>query len=183
MPMPRYYYLNRKSLSKPIESKSILANVYDARKNDFLINDNYGIVLKEEKTEKILKPLKIIPKISKFYSKANNFFQIISEIDFKILTENHSTEETLASTLNMAINDEINDYEFLLFKKHILLLLKEIRKITRKIRIQDENTRKSLEWKFAGYVIDRLCLYLFSAITIISTCSILFTSSNFFKLR
>jgi hypothetical protein len=180
MPLPRYHYLNKRSLPKCIKSKSILANVYDACKNDFLFDDNYGIKLKEEKT---LKPLKIIPKISKFYSKTNDFFKIISEIDFKILAENHSTEEILASTLKLTLNDKINNYEFVLFKKQTLLLLKEIRKITKKMRIQDGNTRKSLEWKYAGYVIDRLCLYLFTVITITSTCALLITSPNFFKLR
>lgn len=48
-------------------------------------------------------------------------------------------------------------------------IIKELRFITNRIRKEDEIQDIIQEWKFAGMVIDRLCLFLFSAFTIIAT--------------
>ena len=157
-------------------------NVFDIRKNEFLFNDNYGVVSKEEKKVN-LKPLHAISTISKHYSNKNRMFEKLTEIDLKILAQSQSTEKTLYSTLRMIINDEVNTYQLLLLKKQVFLLLKEIRKITKRMRIISENERKSLDWKFAGMVIDKLCLYSFGILTTTVTCGIFLSSPNFFKLQ
>ncbi|RWS26969.1 nicotinic acetylcholine receptor subunit dalpha6: dalpha7-like protein [Leptotrombidium deliense] len=53
--------------------------------------------------------------------------------------------------------------------KEISAILKELRFITNRMRREDELQEIIQEWKFAGMVIDRLCLIVFTAFTIIST--------------
>jgi nicotinic acetylcholine receptor len=61
------------------------------------------------------------------------------------------------------------------------LILKQLIFITDKIRNDENNEGKSLDWKFAAMVIDRLCILIFSFATILSTTLILITSKNFFS--
>uniref|UniRef100_T1K349 Uncharacterized protein n=1 Tax=Tetranychus urticae TaxID=32264 RepID=T1K349_TETUR len=51
----------------------------------------------------------------------------------------------------------------------ISAILKELRFITNRIRKEDEIQDIIQDWKFAGMVMDRLCLIVFTAFTIIST--------------
>jgi hypothetical protein len=60
-------------------------------------------------------------------------------------------------------------------------ILKEIKQITQKIKDDEEDEQKELNWKFAAMVIDRLCLVIFATCTLVSTVSILMTSKNFFS--
>ncbi|RWS08609.1 nicotinic acetylcholine receptor alpha 6 subunit-like protein, partial [Dinothrombium tinctorium] len=53
--------------------------------------------------------------------------------------------------------------------KEISAILKELRFITNRMRREDELAEIIQEWKFAGMVIDRLCLIVFTCFTIIST--------------
>ena len=59
----------------------------------------------------------------------------------------------------------------------------EVRKIAKHLKDNDDDKEMELDWKFAGMVIDRLCLFIFSILTIIFTCGILFSSRNFFKFK
>ena len=45
--------------------------------------------------------------------------------------------------------------------------------ITDKIRGDDESAEVEADWKFAAMVLDRLCLVLFTAFTIIATLAVL----------
>jgi hypothetical protein len=65
-------------------------------------------------------------------------------------------------------------------KRSLSGILKEIRQITQKIKDDEEDEEKELNWKFAAMVIDRLCLVIFMFCTLTSTVSILMTSKNFF---
>jgi hypothetical protein len=104
----------------------------------------------------------------------NKYFDKFLSSDLSVLNKNKSTT---ASSHNQATNKR--DY----YKGEISLLLKEINKITKKMDDDDKESEKALEWKFAGMVIDKLCLYLFSTLTLILTCSILFSAENFFKFK
>lgn len=64
--------------------------------------------------------------------------------------------------------------------KELTLILKQLILITDKIKSDEKNEKKSLDWKFAAMVIDRLCIIFFTFATIISTALILMTSNNFF---
>lgn len=69
-------------------------------------------------------------------------------------------------------------------KNHNLnMILNELKLITKKLKSDEEDEQKSLDWKFAAMVIDRLCLVFFSLATFFSTAVILLTAKNFFKFR
>ena len=53
--------------------------------------------------------------------------------------------------------------------KEIREILRELRFITNRMRKEDELQEIVQDWKFAGMVMDRLCLIVFTAFTIIST--------------
>ncbi|XP_031722254.1 cholinergic receptor, nicotinic, alpha 11 [Anarrhichthys ocellatus] len=58
-------------------------------------------------------------------------------------------------------------------------ILEEVRYMADRFREQDENESVADQWKFAGAVIDRLCLVAFSVFNIICTISILMSAPNF----
>lgn len=58
-------------------------------------------------------------------------------------------------------------------------ILEEVRYMADRFRQQNEANRVSDQWKFAGAVIDRLCLVAFSVFNIICTISILMSAPNF----
>lgn len=58
-------------------------------------------------------------------------------------------------------------------------ILEEVRYVADRFREQDEASGTADQWKFAGAVIDRLCLVAFSVFNIICTISILMSAPNF----
>jgi hypothetical protein len=91
---------------------------------------------------------------------------------------NLSHAESLAENLINCNKSELNAY-----KKIIGAILKELSKLTQKIKDDDEDEAKELNWKFAAMVIDRLCMVFFIVSTAICTFGILFSAPNFFKFR
>ncbi|XP_067122652.1 neuronal acetylcholine receptor subunit alpha-7 isoform X2 [Centruroides vittatus] len=63
-------------------------------------------------------------------------------------------------------------------QRELSCILKELRYITTRMRNEDEVNDVIAEWKFAAMVVDRVCLILFSAFTIISTCVCLFSAPH-----
>jgi hypothetical protein len=68
-------------------------------------------------------------------------------------------------------------------KKNLNAIIKEIRQLTKKIKEDYEDAEKELNWKFAAMVIDRLCMWVFTVATVVSTAGILLTSKNFFRFK
>ena len=62
-------------------------------------------------------------------------------------------------------------------------LLKNLKCITKKIKEDQYDDQKIIQWKFAAKVIDRFCAVLFTLLTILSTIGVLFSSNNFFKFK
>ena len=60
-------------------------------------------------------------------------------------------------------------------------ILCEIRYLTDRLRKEDEFEEECNDWKFAALVIDRLCLWVFTAFTVVSTCGILFSAPHIFS--
>lgn len=54
-------------------------------------------------------------------------------------------------------------------------ILKELQYLTEKLRAEDKKAELCSDWKFAAMVIDRLCLWLFTVFTIVSTFAIMFS--------
>jgi hypothetical protein len=86
-------------------------------------------------------------------------------------TVNNSNENSIQKLTN----------ETTVLSNHMKSILKELRCITNKIKRDEYEEEKSLDWKFAAMVIDRLCMILFYLATFITTCLILLTSKSFYK--
>jgi hypothetical protein len=73
------------------------------------------------------------------------------------------------------------DKEIDLMTKNMNLILHELRYITDKVKENEDEQCRVLDWKFAAMVIDRSCIVLFTIATIVSTLAILLTAKNFFN--
>jgi hypothetical protein len=84
------------------------------------------------------------------------------------------------STLNDYLSTYSSKSELNGLRKHLHLILKEIRFINSRLKREEGDEESSLKWKFAAMVIDRLCMILFIIATVLSNALIL-SSKNFFK--
>jgi hypothetical protein len=66
-------------------------------------------------------------------------------------------------------------------KRNLNQILKELRILTQKIKDDEDDEEKELNWKFAAMVMDRLCMLFFASCTFFFTIIILLSSKNFFK--
>ncbi|KAK2174750.1 hypothetical protein NP493_779g01025 [Ridgeia piscesae] len=57
-------------------------------------------------------------------------------------------------------------------------ILKELKVLTNKVKSDEEVADKCNDWKFAALVIDRLCLWMFTVFTIVSTMAIIFSAPH-----
>ncbi|XP_037509764.1 neuronal acetylcholine receptor subunit alpha-7 [Rhipicephalus sanguineus] len=62
--------------------------------------------------------------------------------------------------------------------RELNLILRELRFITSRMRKDEQEREVDGEWKFAAMVVDRVCLIIFSAFTITSTCACLFSAPH-----
>ncbi|CAF0893267.1 unnamed protein product [Didymodactylos carnosus] len=82
----------------------------------------------------------------------------------------------------LSIERRLLSAQFEAMNLQLKVIVKELCVITDNIHQQEKSDNTSADWKFAAMVLDRLCLWLFSILTIVFTCAILFTSRNIFKL-
>lgn len=75
-----------------------------------------------------------------------------------------------ASTLSRRVEDGMPTVNH---RNELLLILKEVKKMTSKLKKDDEESDIRSDWKFAAMVIDRLCLWIFTILTLVSTIGIL----------
>jgi len=61
-------------------------------------------------------------------------------------------------------------------------ILGELRTVTGRMRADDERTELTAEWKHAAMVVDRCCLWTFTAFTAILTLSTLLSAPHLFVL-
>ena len=107
------------------------------------------------------------------YLKRDNTFPQATYTDY--LDVNSSGSESSSSSSMRTRN------EYALVKRSLLLILKEMRTLTQKMKDDEDYEAVSLTWKFAAMVIDRLCMFFFAFATFFSTAAILFTSPNLYK--
>ena len=62
--------------------------------------------------------------------------------------------------------------------RELQCILKELRFITNRMKIDDEKIDIISDWKFAAMVIDRFCLITFTAFTVITTVAVLLSAPN-----
>jgi hypothetical protein len=62
--------------------------------------------------------------------------------------------------------------------RELQCILKELKFITNRLKIQDEELEIIGDWKFAAMVIDRFCLITFTAFTVITTVAVLLSAPN-----
>ncbi|XP_054711411.1 neuronal acetylcholine receptor subunit alpha-7-like [Uloborus diversus] len=63
-------------------------------------------------------------------------------------------------------------------QRELSAILRELRYITKRMRDDDSMQEIISEWKYLGMVVDRICLILFTAFTVISTCVCLFSAPH-----
>ena len=90
------------------------------------------------------------------------------------------TYQTVNSNSNESSIKKLSN-ETSILSNHMKNIVKELRCITHKIKKDEYEEEKSLDWKFAAMVIDRLCMILFYFATFVTTCLILLTSKVFYK--
>jgi nicotinic acetylcholine receptor, invertebrate len=151
---------NKRESANDLSSKSLLANVLD-------INDDFGVV----------GPVK--SKENKIKSKLFND-QIVF---FKRENSNYNQNQNCENCGDSAYSSSKGGGDSYPLKKNLHAILRELRVLTKKIKDDDEDGEKELNWKFAAMVIDRLCMWIFAFATFFSTTLILLTSKNFFKFK
>ena len=64
--------------------------------------------------------------------------------------------------------------------RELQCILKELKFITSRMKMQEEEAEIIGDWKFAAMVIDRFCLIVFTAFTIITTLAVLCSAPHIF---
>jgi hypothetical protein len=141
-------------------SKSLLANILNT-------DDDFGVIGKKINC---FKPLKNESFDGSFEKKTNSLRRDHS------LLNHRSQAENMFENCFSSIRSDVTS-----LRRNLNLVLKEIRLLTLKLREEEIVEEKSLNWKFAAMVIDRLCMVFFTVTFLISTGLVLFTSENFFK--
>lgn len=79
------------------------------------------------------------------------------------------------STMTQHVNSDVDRMKGTesVIVRDLISILCELKKITSKMKQDEEETEVKNEWKFAALVIDRLCLWICLAATFISTAAIL----------
>jgi len=57
-------------------------------------------------------------------------------------------------------------------------ILKEVRFMTNRLKLKDEEDKVVADWKFAAMVIDRFCLITFTTFTVITTATVLLSAPH-----
>ena len=130
---------------------------------------------------KIFEKYKLTPNDLSILNK-NKYSTIVPTI---ANTLNTATSKKLKPNVELALSEnyKINRQLISFFKKEFNFLMKEIRTLTKKIEQDDEHEERYSEWRFFGAVLDRFFIVIFSILTFTSTCAILFSSQNFFKIN
>jgi hypothetical protein len=180
-------------------SKSLLANVFDERINDFVLNDDFGVINHHGQHGNTIPRLQAVTyghhvqqqqQQQQHHNAQNNIFYGNNTTTQTTINNSNSNDflnqripgfNTKAKNIN-GLKSYINN-DIIAVKKEIHQILEEVKQITKKIKEDDDDANKELDWKFAAMVLDKLCLYVFSILTITSTSVILLSSPNFFKLK
>ena len=164
-------YISNTSFSEN-GSKSLLANVLNK-------NDDFGVVNFSKDIRKTKQASKLVkPKLK------NGHIYFRDDSEQAYLRRDNSFPQTNVSFTNE--NEDLgsimqNKNEYILVKRTLNMILKELRLMTHKMKRDEEFEAIGLNWKFAAMVIDRLCMIVFATSTFISTAGILFTSPNLYK--
>jgi nicotinic acetylcholine receptor len=62
--------------------------------------------------------------------------------------------------------------------RELQCILKELKFITNRMKVHDEEEEIIGDWKFAAMVIDRFCLITFTAFTVITTIAVLLSAPH-----
>jgi nicotinic acetylcholine receptor len=68
-------------------------------------------------------------------------------------------------------------------RSELRIIISHLAILTRQVQQQEEDSDLSEEWKFVAMVIDRLCLFLFTASMILFTLLTLFSTPMFSKFK
>lgn len=145
-------------LTNELSSKSLLANVLD-------INDDW--IGNKKRQQFQLQPQKSNGSVPGAYLRREN----------STLSNSGTDSSQMGSGTGETIYVSKNE----MMRKCLMSILKELKTITQKLKEDEDDEEKALDWKFAAMVIDRLCMVVFAVATLLSAVLILFTSKNIFK--
>ncbi|KFM63456.1 Neuronal acetylcholine receptor subunit alpha-7, partial [Stegodyphus mimosarum] len=63
-------------------------------------------------------------------------------------------------------------------QRELVAILRELKYITARMKREDKVNDIIAEWKYAAMVVDRVCLIIFTAFTVLSTCICLFSAPH-----
>ncbi|GIX99141.1 hypothetical protein CDAR_406581 [Caerostris darwini] len=63
-------------------------------------------------------------------------------------------------------------------QRELTAILRELRYITGRMKREDRSNDIIAEWKYAAMVVDRVCLIVFTAFSVLSTCICLFSAPH-----
>ena len=152
-----------------LSSKSLLANVLDMK-------DDFGV---------------IGSKLNNYQKGAVNRLKNSRTFNEQMGGNTNNYQTTFLKRENSTLSQCENCGDILfnsksdtsVLRKCLNLILKELKVLTQKLKDDEEDENKELNWKFAAMVIDRLCMVIFTVATVVSTIGILLTSKNFFKFK
>jgi hypothetical protein len=150
---------------------------------DYLFNEwQYEIKEKILSNNENLHRLEIENEKDNYNCKKNRIFEKYNSTttDFSILNKNKHTDCDIKISMSKKVEKKTELMIFLQY--HFKFLLKEVCKLTKKFEENEEKKEKILNWKFAGIVLDRFFMLIFSILTITSTVGLLITAPNFFKV-
>lgn len=76
-----------------------------------------------------------------------------------------------------------HSFDMEMIRSELRIIISHLAILTRQVQQQEEDSDLSEEWKFVAMVIDRLCLFLFTASMILFTLLTLFSTPMFSKFK
>ncbi|KAK3605658.1 hypothetical protein CHS0354_032616 [Potamilus streckersoni] len=141
----------------------------DKRKQSIIHRDRLGDIHMNERTTHTLLP---------------NLLELEEEVHASPAAENgicgvpSFTRDEWLGNVSCDNSSKVTDCSVACERRYMMTILKEIRKITGKLKREEEDSDIKNEWKFAALVIDRLCFWICLTFTLTSTLTILFSAPH-----
>mgnify|MGYP000665179811 CR=1 FL=1 len=142
------------------------------RRQSFLHRQRLGDVQLHDRTTHSLLPNLFEPEDEYRLHAENGVCNLNRGVSFSVPHDTTVTQQVSNSDIDRSKNFDT------CVGRELMAILGELKKITSKLKQEEEDTDVKNEWKFAALVIDRLCLWICCAATFISTAAILLSAPH-----